>query len=40
LETRTGRASGVTMREAVKYLPAADAERLMRAYRERRPAIT
>lgn len=39
LETRTGRASGVTMREAVKYLPSADAERLMHAYRERRPAI-
>jgi 3-methyladenine DNA glycosylase AlkD len=34
LEPRTGRASGVTMREAVKYLPAADAARLMAAYRE------
>ena len=35
---RTHRASGVTMREVVKYLPKADAERLMAAYRERRPA--
>ena len=39
LAPRTHRASGVTMREAVKRLPAADAERLMRAYRERRPAV-
>jgi 3-methyladenine DNA glycosylase AlkD len=38
LAPRTHRASGVTMREAVKYLPAADAHRLMEAYRERRPA--
>jgi 3-methyladenine DNA glycosylase AlkD len=38
LAPRTHRASGVTMREAVKYLPASDAERLMRAYRERRRA--
>ncbi|MDQ2689267.1 MAG: DNA alkylation repair protein [Chloroflexota bacterium] len=38
LSPRTGRASGVTMREAVKYLPPSDAERLMRAYREKRPA--
>ena len=38
LAPRTGRASGVTMREAVKYLPSADRERLMAAYRERRPA--
>jgi 3-methyladenine DNA glycosylase AlkD len=38
LAPRTHRASGVTMREAVKYLPAADAKRLMAAYRERRPA--
>jgi 3-methyladenine DNA glycosylase AlkD len=38
LAPRTGRASGVTMREAVRYLPAADADRLMTAYRERRPA--
>ena len=35
---RTHRASGVTMREAVKYLPKADAERLMAAHREHRPA--
>ncbi len=35
---RTDRASGVTMREVVRHLPAADAERLMAAYRERRPA--
>ena len=35
---RTHRASGVTMREAVKYLPAASAARLMTAYREKRPA--
>ena len=34
---RTHRASGVTMREAVKYLPSVDAERLMAAYREHRP---
>lgn len=39
LAPRTHRSSGVTMREAVKYLPAADAERLMAAYREHRPAI-
>ena len=38
LAPRTGRASGVTMREAVKYLPEADRDRLMAAYRERRPA--
>jgi 3-methyladenine DNA glycosylase AlkD len=36
LAPRTGRASGVTMREAVKYLPEADGERLMEAYREGR----
>ena len=35
---RTHRASGVTMREAVKYLRAGDADRLMAAHRERRPA--
>jgi 3-methyladenine DNA glycosylase AlkD len=40
LEPRTDRASGVTMREAVKYLPPADAARLMAAYREKRPAAT
>jgi 3-methyladenine DNA glycosylase AlkD len=33
LEPRAARASGVTMREAVRYLPAADAERLMAAHR-------
>jgi 3-methyladenine DNA glycosylase AlkD len=38
LAPRTHRASGVTMREAVKYLPPADAQRLMTAYREKRPA--
>jgi 3-methyladenine DNA glycosylase AlkD len=38
LSPRTHRASGVTMREAVKYLPDDDRERLMTAYRERRPA--
>ena len=38
LAPRTHRASGVTMREATKYLPAADRERLMLAYREKRPA--
>lgn len=38
LAPRTGRASGVTMREAVRYLPAPDAERLMAAYKSRTPA--
>ena len=38
LGPRTDRASGVTMREATKYLPAADRDRLMRAYREKRTA--
>jgi 3-methyladenine DNA glycosylase AlkD len=38
LAPRTGRASGVTMREAVRYVSEADRERLMTAYRERRPA--
>jgi 3-methyladenine DNA glycosylase AlkD len=38
LAPRTHRASGVTMREAVKYLPRADSDRLMAAYREHRPA--
>ena len=38
LVPRTHRASGVTMREAVKYLPPAAAERLMDAYRRREPA--
>lgn len=35
---RTDRASGVTMREVVRHLPAAERERLMTAYREKRPA--
>ncbi|MDQ5815561.1 MAG: DNA alkylation repair protein [Actinomycetota bacterium] len=38
LGPRTHRASGVTMREAVKYLSAKDSERLLTAYRDRRPA--
>jgi 3-methyladenine DNA glycosylase AlkD len=38
LAPRTHRASGVTMREAVKYLPSSDAERLSTAYRQKRPA--
>ncbi len=38
LGPRTHRASGVTMREAVKYLPEAERDRLMDAYRARRPA--
>lgn len=36
---RTDRASGVTMREAVKYLDQRRADQLMRAYREGRPAV-
>ena len=39
LAPRTGRASGVTMREAVRYVPEADRERLMTAYREHRSAV-
>jgi len=35
---RTHRASGVTMREVVKYLPVEDKERLMAAYQAKRPA--
>jgi 3-methyladenine DNA glycosylase AlkD len=35
---RTHRASGVTMREAVKYLDAKSAARLLRAYKAGRPA--
>lgn len=35
---RTHRASGVTMREVVKYLDAGRADHLMRAYKEGRPA--
>jgi 3-methyladenine DNA glycosylase AlkD len=38
LAPRTDRASGVTMREAVKPLSDAEARRLMRAYRDRRAA--
>ncbi len=38
LAPRTDRASGVTMREAVKYLPEVTARKLMAAYREGRPA--
>jgi 3-methyladenine DNA glycosylase AlkD len=38
LAPRTGRASGVTMREAVRYLAQDDAARLTAAYREHRPA--
>ncbi len=38
LAPRTDRSSGVTMREAVKYLPAADSHRLMQAYKDKRPA--
>ena len=38
LAPRTQRASGVTIREAIKHLPEADAARLMAAYRARRPA--
>jgi 3-methyladenine DNA glycosylase AlkD len=38
LAPRTHRASGVTMREAVRYLASDDAERLMAADREHRPA--
>ncbi len=38
LAPRTHRASGVTMREAVRYLAPNDNERLMAAYREHRPA--
>jgi 3-methyladenine DNA glycosylase AlkD len=37
LAPRTGRASGVTVREAVKPLPPAQREELLAAYRARRP---
>jgi len=37
LATRTHRASGVTMREAVRYLAANDRAQLIAAYREKRP---
>jgi 3-methyladenine DNA glycosylase AlkD len=36
LEPRAARASGVTMREAVKPLPPADADRLMETYKSRK----
>jgi 3-methyladenine DNA glycosylase AlkD len=36
---RTHRISGVTIREAVRHLPAADGERLMDAYRKKVPAV-
>jgi len=38
LAPRTHRASGVTMREAIRYLPHEDGARLTAAYREKRPA--
>jgi 3-methyladenine DNA glycosylase AlkD len=38
LAPRTGRASGVTFREAVKYLPPEERERLTAAFKEGRPA--
>jgi 3-methyladenine DNA glycosylase AlkD len=38
LAPRTGRASGVTMREAIRYLPAPEAEWLMAAYKAGTPA--
>ena len=40
LAPRTHRASGVTMREAVKHLPEPTRQRLMDAYRAKRPATT
>ena len=39
LAPRTHRASGVTMREAVKYLSPGRAASLLTAYRERRPLM-
>lgn len=36
LEPRTDRASGVTLREAIKHLPLADHDRLLASYRARR----
>ena len=39
LAPRTHRASGVTVREAVKQLPPDRAEELLTAYREKRPAM-
>jgi 3-methyladenine DNA glycosylase AlkD len=40
LTPRVHRASGVTVREAVKWLPAAQREALLAAYRESKPAKT
>jgi 3-methyladenine DNA glycosylase AlkD len=40
LAPRTQRLSGVTVREAVRYLPAEPRAALLAAYRERRPAAT
>lgn len=40
LAPRTHRASGVTVREAVRYLPPARREALLGAYRRRQPATT
>ena len=40
LGPRTARASGVTMREAVRWLPEIDRARLMAAYRSKRPAVS
>ncbi len=37
LEPRAGRASGITVREAVKYLSEAQRETIMAAYRSTRP---
>ena len=39
LAVRTDRVSGVTIREAVKYLSPEQREALLQAYRERRPAV-
>ena len=39
LAPRTGRASGVTMREAVRYLPADWSSALMAGYRAKQPAV-
>jgi hypothetical protein len=36
LEPRAARASGVTVREAVKHLPEEEREAILRAYRARR----
>ncbi|HEY7294268.1 MAG TPA: DNA alkylation repair protein, partial [Dehalococcoidia bacterium] len=39
LAPRTHRISGVTMREAVKHLPAGEREALLLAFKERRPLL-